>query len=74
MKRGTTIHHPKNLTCPNCATKDFDKRVITSVHNHDTYAYVRYECLHCKYTYCSLPFRVIDPLNEEEEENEFTED
>ena len=67
MKRGTTIHHPKNLICPNCGTKDFDRRVITSVRNCDTYAYVRYECLNCEYTYCSLPFRVIGSLNEEEE-------
>ena len=69
MKHGTTIFHPKNLTCPNCGTKDFDKRVITQVRDYDTYAWVRYECLNCKYAYSSLPFRVIEPLNEEVEDN-----
>ena len=69
MKQGTTIYHPKNLTCPNCGTNDFDKQVNTYVRGSDRYASVRYQCLTCKYAYSSLPFRVLEPLTEEEEEN-----
>ena len=69
MNKGTTIHHSKNLICPNCGTKDIDKQVITEVRNGDTYACVKYKCMNCNCVRSSLPFRVIGPLNEEEEEN-----
>ena len=70
MKRGTTIHHPKNITCPECGTNDFDKRVITEMRNGEIYACVKYKCMNCNCVRSSLPFRVIEPLNEEEEEND----
>ena len=68
MKQGTTIYHPKNLTCPDCDTDDIDKKVITEARNGDILACVRYKCMNCNCVRSSLPFRVIEPLNEEVEE------
>jgi hypothetical protein len=71
MTHGTTIFIPKEVICPNCQLQDFDKKVIQEIRGTDTYACVRLKCTHCNYVCSSSPFRIIEPFNAvEEEEND----
>lgn len=69
MKHGTTIALPPDFLCLNCRTKDFDTKTIEQICKNDTYVCIRIECRHCKHIYTSLPFRVIESLEEEIKEN-----
>lgn len=69
MKHGTVPTLSPDFACF-CGARDFDVRLIESTCGAERRGCVRIECKNCGCIRISTPFRILEPLSEEEEEND----